>query len=46
MLGVDNNGNDTNSQPCVDGKIIPAQPSEAGSQVPAIFGSSEFLNFL
>lgn len=43
MLGVINNGNDTSLQPCVDGKIIPTQPSEVGSQVPAIFGSSKFF---
>jgi hypothetical protein len=28
-------------QPYVDGIVIPAQPSEVGVQVPAIFGSSK-----
>ena len=29
--------------PYVDGRIIPVDPGEVGSQVPAIFGSSGYL---
>jgi len=30
-------------QPYIDGKTIPIQPSEVGTKVPTIFGSSKFI---
>jgi hypothetical protein len=39
-FGVDS-VNTTSFAPYFDGVVVPAQPSEAGVQIPAIFGYSE-----
>ena len=32
-------------QPYIDGKTIPQQPSEAGTKVPTIYGSSKLIGY-
>jgi hypothetical protein len=33
-------------QPFIDGKTIPKQPSEVGTKVPTIYGSSELIGYV